>query len=51
MENENKKQSVPTAPVIKFGTDGWRGIISREFTFDNVRIVSHAVAKTFPFAI
>ncbi|WP_027364679.1 phosphoglucomutase/phosphomannomutase family protein [Desulfotruncus alcoholivorax] len=29
---------------IKFGTDGWRGIIAGDFTFDNVRIVSKAVA-------
>jgi alpha-D-glucose phosphate-specific phosphoglucomutase len=29
---------------IKFGTDGWRGIIARDFTFDNVRLVSQAVA-------
>jgi phosphomannomutase len=24
-------------PVIKFGTDGWRGIIASDFTFENVR--------------
>lgn len=29
---------------IKFGTDGWRGIIADDFTFDNLRIVSQAVA-------
>jgi alpha-D-glucose phosphate-specific phosphoglucomutase len=29
---------------IKFGTDGWRGIIADDFTFENVRIVSQAVA-------
>ena len=28
---------------IKFGTDGWRGIIAREFTFDNVSLVAQAV--------
>jgi len=27
---------------IKFGTDGWRGIIAREFTFDNVAFVAQA---------
>ncbi len=31
-------------PVIKFGTDGWRGIIASDFTFDNVRIAAAAVA-------
>jgi phosphomannomutase len=30
--------------TIKFGTDGWRGIIARDFTFDNVRVCSQAVA-------
>jgi len=29
---------------IKFGTDGWRAIIAREFTFDNVRICAQALA-------
>lgn len=28
---------------IKFGTDGWRGVISDNFTFENVRIVSQAI--------
>lgn len=30
---------------IKFGTDGWRAVIAEQFTFDNVNIVSQAVAK------
>lgn len=29
---------------IKFGTDGWRGVIAREFTFDNVARVAQATA-------
>ena len=29
---------------IKFGTDGWRGVIGEEFTFENVRRVAAAVA-------
>jgi len=29
---------------IKFGTDGWRGVIADDFTFDNVRRVSAAIA-------
>ncbi len=32
------------APEIKFGTDGWRGIIADDFTFDNVRRVGNAIA-------
>ncbi len=30
--------------VIKFGTDGWRGIIAKDFTFDNVRACAQGVA-------
>jgi phosphomannomutase len=30
---------------IKFGTDGWRGIIADDFTFDNVRSVAGAIAS------
>ncbi len=33
------------ANLIKFGTDGWRGIIAEDFTFDNVRICAQAVAE------
>jgi phosphomannomutase len=35
------------ANPIKFGTDGWRGIIAEDFTFDNVRICAQAVAEYF----
>lgn len=31
--------------MIRFGTAGWRGIISDEFTFSNVRLVSQAIAN------
>ena len=30
--------------TVKFGTDGWRAIISDEFTFDNLRLVAQAIA-------
>jgi phosphomannomutase len=33
------------ASPIKFGTDGWRGIIAEDFTFDNVRVCAQAVAE------
>jgi len=29
---------------IKFGTSGWRGIIARDFTFDNVRLATQGIA-------
>src|ERR1700687_2193539 len=33
------------AQEIKFGTDGWRGLIADDFTFDNVRRVGGAIAS------
>jgi len=30
--------------TIKFGTSGWREIIARDFTFDNVRIATQGIA-------
>jgi phosphomannomutase len=30
--------------TIRFGTDGWRGIIAEDFTFENVRAVAQALA-------
>ena len=30
---------------IKFGTDGWRGVIAEDFTFANARIVAQAIAR------
>lgn len=30
--------------TIRFGTDGWRAVISQDFTFDNVRHVAQAIA-------
>src|SRR5215470_294567 len=31
--------------TIKFGTDGWRGIIAEDFTFANARIVAQAISR------
>ena len=33
------------APPIKFGTDGWRGVIADDFTYANVRRVAHGTAE------
>ncbi len=30
--------------AIRFGTDGWRGIIARDFTYDNVSLCAQGVA-------
>lgn len=30
---------------IKFGTDGWRAVIAREYTFENVKVCAQAVAE------
>ncbi len=32
-------------PQIKFGTEGWRGVIADDFTVANVRLVVHAIAR------
>jgi len=37
----------PIENPIKFGTDGWRGVIAEEFTFDNVRFCAQGVADYF----
>ncbi len=37
--------AVTPKPEIKFGTDGWRGIIADDFTFANVRRVAAAIAS------
>jgi phosphomannomutase len=34
-----------TKGVVKFGTDGWRGIIADDFTYANVRVASAAIAN------
>src|SRR6202158_6516857 len=31
--------------AIKFGTDGWRGVIAEDFTFANARIVAQSIAR------
>jgi len=31
--------------TIKFGTDGWRGIIAQDFTIANARLLAHAIAR------
>ena len=31
--------------AIKFGTDGWRGIIAEDFTFENARVAAQAIAR------
>jgi phosphomannomutase len=30
---------------IRFGTDGWRGVIAEDFTYSNVRKVAYAIAR------
>ena len=30
---------------IKFGTSGWRGLIARDFTFENVRLATQGIAE------
>jgi phosphomannomutase len=37
--------SSSSAPALRFGTDGWRGVIGDDFTFGHVEAVSHAAAR------
>jgi phosphomannomutase len=41
----DEAQSMSNKRPIKFGTDGWRGIIADDFTYDNVRRVAGAIAS------
>ena len=41
----NPSKSTANDIAIKFGTDGWRGVIAEDFTFANVRRVAHAIAR------
>ncbi|MDP3879563.1 MAG: phosphoglucomutase/phosphomannomutase family protein [Dehalococcoidales bacterium] len=42
--NLNTSDSLVTGRSIKFGTDGWRGIIAEDFTYDNVRLCAQGLA-------
>jgi alpha-D-glucose phosphate-specific phosphoglucomutase len=35
---------MPQKSPVKFGTDGWRGVIADDFTFENVRAAAAAIA-------
>ena len=44
LANEKTVSTTRDRDQIAFGTDGWRGVIGRDFTSDNVRIVAQAYA-------
>ena len=44
LANEKTVSTTRDREQIAFGTDGWRGVIGRDFTSDNVRIVAQAYA-------
>ncbi len=39
------EKSIASEIAIKFGTDGWRGVMAEDFTFANVRNVAHAIGR------
>jgi len=47
LENDLKEQESMSFTVnpIKFGTDGWRGVIAADFTFERVALLSPIAAK------
>ncbi len=44
-KKEDPEAIKAAANEIKFGTDGWRGVMARDFTYDNVRRVAQAIAE------
>lgn len=40
--------TTPKTDPLVFGTDGWRGLIARDFTFDNLRRATDALARALP---
>ena len=42
-ESETQETMIASTK-IGFGTDGWRAVMAREFTFDNVALVAQAIA-------
>ena len=44
LETGSPVSAVPPS-CVKFGTDGWRGVIAEDFTFANVRIAAAAIAN------
>jgi len=39
------ERSIAMAFKITFGTDGWRGVIAEDYTFDNVRRCAQGYAS------
>ena len=42
--SKQETQAAGKPGVVKFGTDGWRGIIADDFTYENVRVAAGAIA-------
>ncbi len=42
--SQSQDASTRIATEVKFGTDGWRGIIADDFTYANVRVAARAIA-------
>ena len=43
--SRHKSILLTMATTIKFGTSGWRGLIARDFTFENVRVATQGIAE------
>ena len=39
------RSSLAAGSLVKFGTDGWRGVIGDDFTFERVRLVAACLAE------
>ena len=45
MKKRKQQPAAETPSEIKFGTDGWRAVISDKFTFKNVAILSQGISE------
>ena len=45
MSETEKLGETEAKTAVKFGTDGWRGIIADDFTYENVRVAARAIAR------
>src|SRR6516225_9766947 len=44
-EERSAQNNLMSQDQIKFGTDGWRGVIADDFTFENVRLAAAAISS------
>ncbi len=41
-------RAAPSASGIRFGTNGWRGVLGEEVTFPRLRVLTRSIARLDP---